>query len=89
MHPNEKDVSINTPGPVIEPKSKKGKCIRWFKEFDKNVIKPLFIYNYNKENQRAQQEYFDLVNKKGNELEKMYVEANKADKSGRASQILL
>jgi hypothetical protein len=74
---------------MIEPKTKKGKCLKWFREYDKNVIKQHLIYNYNKENQKAQQEYFELVAKKGHELEKLYVEANKLDKSGRASQIFL
>lgn len=49
LHPNL-NISNNLPQPMIEPKTKKGKCLKWFREYDKNVIKQHLIYNYNKEN---------------------------------------
>lgn len=64
LHPNL-NLSNNAPQPMIEPKTKKGKCLKWFREYDKNVIKSHLIYNYDKEAQKAQQEYFDLMYKKG------------------------
>ena len=52
LHPNL-NVSNPLPQPMVEPKTKKGKCLKWFRDFDKEVIKKHLIYNYNKESQKA------------------------------------
>lgn len=52
LHPNL-NVSNNAPQPMIEPRTKKGKCIKWFRDWDKNVVKRHLIHNYNKDAQKA------------------------------------
>ena len=59
LHPNLDNSNPMTPIPQKRPSSKKGKCIAWFKEFDANKLKPLLLYNYDKESHKLRKEFYN------------------------------
>lgn len=47
--------------------------MKYFKEFDENVLKPILIYKYSKERKEKQFELFDVMKTKGQNIEQMYI----------------
>ena len=60
MHPNQegkKGMRIHTG------------CAKYLHRFDELIMKPIFIYKYEKNMQKRSKEFFDLFMKQGNEIE--------------------
>lgn len=45
-------------------------CIKYLYRFDELIMKPIFIYKYEKDMQKKSQEFFELFMKNGEEIEK-------------------
>jgi hypothetical protein len=54
--------------------------VTYFKEFDNTILRPILIYKYSKERKEKQFELFDMMQKKGQKIEKDF--ASKKDESG-------
>lgn len=48
--------------------------MKYFKEFDENILKPILIYKYSKERKEKQFEFYDMLRKRGQKIESNYVE---------------
>jgi hypothetical protein len=48
--------------------------VKYFKEFDENILKPILIYKYSKERKEKQFEFYDMLRKRGQKIESNYVE---------------
>ena len=47
-------------------------CSKYLHRFDELIMKPIFIYKYEKNMQRKSKEFFNLFMKEGNEIEKEF-----------------
>ena len=54
-------------------------CAKYFNRFDELIMKPIFIYKYEKKMQKTSKEFFDLFMKAGTEIERDYKNAKKVD----------
>ena len=82
IHPNFEEAEAS----IIQGKSKKKKnsCVKYFKEFDETILKPILIHKYSKEKKEKQFELFDLMQKKGAHIEQTY--ANKQSSSSEENK---
>ena len=46
--------------------------MKYFKQFDETILKPILIYKYTKERKEKQFEFFDMMIKKGANLEQKF-----------------
>jgi hypothetical protein len=53
-------------------------CAKYLNRFDELVMKPIFIYKYEKKMQKSSKEFFELFMKKGTEMEQDYNEIKAA-----------
>ena len=89
QHPNFEDVAAGgdevtptvTAGTPNQKMSRKQSCLRWFKHKDATVIKPFFIYNYDKSMHKRTRQYFDMFMKEGKKIEKIYTVGGESRKS--------
>ena len=49
-------------------------CAKYLHRFDELIMKPIFIYKYEKNMQKKSKEFFELFMKQGNEIEREYGE---------------
>lgn len=71
IHPNfEDEGSVNIGRP--SEKAKKNSCIKYFKEFDENILKPILIYKYSKKRKEKQYELFAAMQNRGQHIENIY-----------------
>lgn len=47
-------------------------CSKYLHRFDELIMKPIFIYKYEKNMQKKSKEFFNLFMKEGNEIEKEF-----------------
>ena len=47
-------------------------CAKYLHRFDELIMKPIFIYKYEKNMQKKSKEFFNLFMKQGNEIEKEF-----------------
>ena len=85
VHPNmagegdvEEDITPGAVGPDGKP-IKKVNCFKILKRADAEIIKPLLIYNYESASHKKQKEYFDIMMKRGVDLEEAYAASGKAE----------
>jgi len=67
-------------------------CVKILKRADKEIIKPLLIYNYESKTHKMAQEFYDAFNKHGVQMEENYAQQIKGGTDinvDRKSQILL
>lgn len=80
IHPNFEDGEAS----VMIEKKKKNSCVKYFKDFDNTILRPILIYRYSKERKEKQFELFDLMQKKGVNIEKAF--ASKKDSSSEENK---
>lgn len=52
-------------------------CIKYLRRFDEVIMKPIFIYKYEKEMQKKSKEFFQLFMKEGSQIEEQYRQEKK------------
>ena len=58
-------------------------CAKYLHRFDELIMKPIFIYKYEKDMQKKSKEFFDLFMKQGNEIEQEFAHDKMAEKQMR------
>merc|ERR1712224_20491 len=48
-------------------------CVARIKNFDEKTMRPAFIHNYNKKEQKAQRNFFAEINKRGQTIEEDFM----------------
>lgn len=48
--------------------------MKYFKEFDESIMKPILIYKYSKQRKEKQYELFLAIHKKGQHIETIYAD---------------
>ena len=80
LHPNAEDVKrkpddpldvVGSMAPVVQQSKNLG-CLTLMKRLDATILKPLLIYKYEQESHRKQKQYFEMLMKEGQHLEKLY-----------------
>jgi len=81
VHPNEENAS--TQGPLTGDKRRKSTskkqytgCSKYLHRFDELIMKPIFIYNYERNMQKKSKEFFNLFMKQGQNIEDEYTHHN-------------
>ena len=64
LHPNEERSS--------KPKAAHAGCAKYLHRFDELIMKPIFIYKYERNMQKKSKEFFELFMKQGDEIEREY-----------------
>lgn len=69
LHPNQEQAEIDK-----KTKSKRyyTGCSKYLHRFDELIMKPLFIYNYERNMQKKSKEFFNLFMKQGANIEQGY-----------------
>lgn len=55
-------------------KKVRGGCVTYLKRFDELILRPIFIYKYEKEMHKRAHEFFDIFMHDGAKLEKIFAE---------------
>jgi len=62
-----------------KPASRKGGCTKYLMAFDENIMKPIFIYKYNRKFEKQAEDFYNVFLEQGNSLEKMYKKASEQE----------
>ena len=69
IHPNFDEAEVS----VVSPNKKKSNpWVKYFKEIDDTLIRPILIYKYSKERKEKVYEFHDMMMKKGQQIEQVY-----------------
>ena len=75
-----KTAYINAQHPNLEKKKsdtpKLRGCAKYLNRFDEMIMKPIFIYKYERNMQKQSKEFFELFMKQGKEIEKEFRKEN-------------
>jgi len=72
----------------LSKRNRKGGCTKYIQTFDENIMKPIFIYKYNRKYEKQAEDFFNMYLEQGNSLEKMYKKAVDDDKTSKKERIL-
>lgn len=56
----------------MKAKYRKNTCANYFRRFDKFIMRPIFIYNYNEGKTKKNDEFMELFFKDADKLEEIY-----------------
>ena len=57
--------------------------MKYFKEFDEAILKPILIYKYSRHRKEKQFELFDVMQKKGGKIEEIYANKNSSSEENK------
>jgi len=80
IHPNFDDGEASI---LPSKKKKKSTWVKYFKEFDETILKPILIYKYSRERKEKQFELYDLMQKKGINIEQAYANKNSSSEENK------
>lgn len=72
LHPNQERAGTNKQKRIYRG------CAKYLNRFDELIMKPIFIYKYEKDMQKKSKEFFDLFMKEGDTIEKEFLKENMA-----------
>ena len=91
LHPNEEQPEEEDAG-SSKGRKRLGCCLTTWMRLDELILRPLLIYNYTRDARQLQRDFFELYQDEGEEVEKIFGEAGRADgddKSANSAKVAL